>query len=248
MKTLRQRLRKLLAPGPTWQYRLLVFAGEVLIIGVGIALGLAVENYKEDLERKEKSLDLLVSLHEELGRDVLELMDDSTAMHQKVQAYRGFFKLGAPDATFDAEFLAANTWTLASTTTFIPNTSVFEVIKAHGGLEIWDDNHHVLREIFSLYQEQVPMVQMSNKVCNELLQQDLTPYLRQHIQLNNKGEISNLQKVMQVDYCRVVMMNLADYSQEAEYRYGATIKAYKKLMSTIEKEVGSERLKATQSS
>jgi len=239
----RRLLKKFISPGPTWQYRLAAFSGEVIVIVTGIVLGLAVENYKEELERHEKSQELLVSMHEELERDVLELLDDSAAIHQKVLAYRAFFKLGAPGQEFDAELVSANTWSLGSTTTFIPNTTVYEVMKAHGGLEIWDDNHHVLTEIFNLYQEQVPLIQMSNKACNELLTQDLMPYMRGHLELDANGTILNLHQILQANNVRVLLMNLSDYCQEAEYRYGATIKAYRKLIRIIEQEVGQERLK-----
>ncbi len=233
-------IRRFMKPGPTWQFRIATFFGEIITIVVGIVLGLAVENYKEDLDRKDRAIELLVGLHKDLLRDLEELKTDSAALHQKAEAYRNFYLMGSGKLN-DPTFLASNSWTLYSTTVLIPNTACYEVLKAHGELDIWKNNQ-LLTDIFTLYQEDVPNLLLAANSCNELVKNELSPYLRKRMVVDTSGGITNLNKCISTDYCRLLMMNLADCNDIAEARYGITIKAYQALIKGIEQEVGKAEL------
>jgi len=240
LKKILKMLKRFFKPGPTWQFRFTTILGEILTIVIGIVLGMAVENIKEDQERQERAVELLVSLHKDLTRDLNEMKNDSAALHQKVEAYEQFYKVSSGQEIQQGYF-AENSWALYSTTYLIPNTASYEVLKAHGELDIWKNNE-LLTQIFAIYQEEIPLLILEANAVNDLLNKDLVPYLLRNMELDSTGNVVNFQKCVRNNYMRLLFMNLRGFSKTAETRYGISMKAYRKLIEGIEAEVGKEKL------
>lgn len=221
--------------------QLLRWVTEILIIIIGIVLGLAVENLKEDAERHERAVEILTSLHLDLSRDLVEMREDSTSLHEKAEIYETLLKMGDGRLSFDPEYVSDNSRALYSTTALIPNTAAYEIIKAHGELDIWQDQH-LLMDIFSLYQEALPNLLLQAKALTDAVNNYSRPYLMDNLIVGQGGQVTNFRELLRQPRMRTILMSLAGYARSTENWYGDTMQHYRLLIAQIEQSVGKERI------
>ena len=178
------------APGVKVHKRIIEIAIEMAIIVFAITLSMALERWRDNINKNDIEKQFFVSYKGDLIRDINELKADSASYYKTALAFSYFLN----NEKYSQDSIRIYYPWFSNVTEFVPNISRFEALKSSGNLDVIR-NKHLLDDIVSLYSEDVPELVFETHIFSHSLTEFIVPYLDNHL----KYDKSNLEGVLHTD-------------------------------------------------
>ena len=219
-----------------WPQKLREILLEIAIIVFAVSLSIWLHNWSEDRKDRQEEREFLAGLKQDLETDIREMNTDIAVYQDEVIAIHYFERVGMGEA-LNKDSLGAYLNRLFTTTQLAPEISRFEALKGSGRMSIIR-NKELLLNITDLYAKGFPYIIQTNNFINSLRQNNLTPFLYAHLQLDPHAPIkgTNWQEVFQMPQMRMIVFEQESIRNNIAY-YQQAIGKCRKIISRIEEEL-----------
>jgi hypothetical protein len=219
-----------------WPQKLREILLEIAIIVFAVSLSIWLHNWSEDRKDRQEEREFLAGLKQDLETDIREMNTDIAVYQDEVIAIHYFERVGMGEA-LNKDSLGAYLNRLFTTTQLAPEISRFEALKGSGRMSIIR-NKELLLNITDLYAKGFPYIIQTNSFINSLRQNNLTPFLYAHLQLDPHAPIkgTNWQEVFQMPQMRMIVFEQESIRNNIAY-YQEAIGKCRKIISQIEEEL-----------
>ena len=219
-----------------WPQKLREILLEIAIIVFAVSLSIWLHNWSEDRKDRQEEREFLAGLKQDLETDIREMNTDIAVYQDEAIAIHYFERVGMGEA-LNKDSLGAYLNRLFTTTQLAPEISRFEALKGSGRMSIIR-NKELLLNITDLYAKGFPYIIQTNNFINSLRQNNLTPFLYAHLQLDPHAPIkgTNWQEVFQMPQMRMIVFEQESIRNNIAY-YQQAIGKCRKIISQIEEEL-----------
>ena len=217
-----------------WPQKLREILLEIAIIVFAVSLSISLHNWSEDRKDRQEEREFLAGLKQDLETDIREMNTDIAAYQGELIAIHYFERVGMGEA-LNNDSLGAYRDRLFTTTQLAPETSRFEALKGSGRMSIIRDKE-LLLQITDLYAKGFPYIIQTNSFINSLRQNDLTPFVYAHLQLDPHAppiKATNWQEVFRMPQMRMMVFEQESIRNNIAY-YQEAIGKCGKIISQIE--------------
>ena len=218
----------------SWKHKLGDIGIEILIIIFAVTVSIWLHNWSESLKDRREERVFLTGLRSDLLLDEKEMESDRAGYVHGIIGLHYFERVGMGEP-LDKDSLRLYEGVFSNFTQIIPRISRFEALKGSGKLDIIE-NKDLLLAITDLYQKLLPAVVRQNDYVNTTRDNNMFPFITDHLALDPKGEGTNWQEMLRMPKMRLMIRAEGTMNNNIT-RYTEAIAKAKEVLGMIEEEL-----------
>lgn len=248
MPILFRKIRKALLSGNSATKYILYAIGEIVLVVIGILIALQINNYSEEIKKREIESVLLNNLFLEVDLDIRQITENTEQSLTRLAMLDSVIKKLKHPETIDKSSFLQSSYNFVIDNYFKSNSGIFDEAVSSGKMS-YIQNERLRQQIFNYYR--TVKESYTDGTTRQVTDEFITPLLIESLMMNTNGfdliatdlatiapldslNLAGLQKNR--DFWKMVLLKFGS-NQEQIGRWGLMKEDAEKLKQEIEKEI-----------